>query len=69
METGVSSVATAMCPISLDGTVSHVFIYSGSLPDRVPEGMPCLCGQTYATYETCDKCGNEKLIPKKLNEQ
>ena len=43
----------------------HVFVYSGSRSDgEVPEGAPCLCGRTVASYETCPTCNHRRLIPK-----
>jgi len=43
---------------------NHTFAWSsGNTGEKVPEGLPCQCGQTIAHYEKCPECGEWNLKP------
>ena len=41
----------------------HVFIYSGVTTGKIPEGTPCQCGATIASWRVCECCGQYQLVP------
>lgn len=50
----------------------HVFAYAGQPPGGlIPEGWPCVCGQTVLRYTTCEHCGSEysKAVPRETGPQ
>ena len=47
----------------------HVYAVAGRFTDdRVPDGWPCLCGQTVARWKTCDM-GHKHLVSESPNEK